>query len=67
MSAACSNLCARWVLPSFIFAIRASGSLGCTQSSFEPFFGRFRSSFARSSRVGVSIPEARATSSSHAS
>ena len=31
------------------------------------FFGRVRSSFARSSRVGVSIPDALATCSSHSS
>ena len=54
-------------MPSFIFVIRASGSCGCTQSLFDPLFGRFRSSFARSSRVGVSIPEARASCASHSS
>ncbi len=67
MSTACSSLCARRVRPSFIFVIRASGSCGCSQSLFEPLFGRFRSSFARSSRVGVSIPEAAASCSSHSS
>jgi hypothetical protein len=43
--------------------IFASGSFGLYQSSFEPFFFRFRSRRARSSRVGVSIPEAFARSS----
>ena len=57
-STACSALCARCVRPSFIFVIFASGSCGCVQSSFEPFFFRFRSSRARSSRVGVSMPDA---------
>jgi hypothetical protein len=46
------------VRPSFIFVMRASGSCGCRHSVFRPFFGRFRSSRARSARVGVSIPEA---------
>jgi hypothetical protein len=44
------------VRPSFIFVIRASGSCGCRHSSLEPFFFRFWSSFANSSRVDVSIP-----------
>ena len=48
------------VRPSFIFVIRASGSCGCSQSSLLPFLGRFRSSFARSALVGVSIPDASA-------
>src|SRR5215471_7735430 len=56
ISTACSALCAKCVWPSFIFVILASGSSGCSHSSLEPFFGRFRSNFARSSRVGVSIP-----------
>ena len=42
----------------FILVIVASGSCGCVQSSFEPFFFRLRSMRARSARVGVSIPEA---------
>ena len=67
MSTACSSLCAKRVRPSFIFVIRASGSCGCFQSLFDPFPGRLRSSFARSARVGVSIPEDRASCSSHAS
>ena len=57
-STACSALCAKWVRPSFIFVILASGSCGCVQSSFEPFFFRFRSMRAVSARVGVSIPDA---------
>ena len=57
-STACSALCAKCVRPSFIFVIFASGSWGWVQSSFEPFFFRFRSSRARSARVGVSTPEA---------
>ena len=57
-STACSALCARCVRPSFILVILASGSCGCVQSSFEPFFFRFRSSRAKSARVGVSMPEA---------
>src|SRR5438093_7433003 len=39
-SIACSALCTRCVRPSFIFVILASGSCGCVQSSFEPFFFR---------------------------
>ena len=46
------------VRPAFIFVIFASGSCGWVQSSFEPFFFRFRSIRARSTRVGVSMPEA---------
>jgi hypothetical protein len=57
-STACSALCAKCVRPSFIFAILASGSCGWVQSSFDPFFFRFRSTRARSARVGVSMPEA---------
>jgi hypothetical protein len=38
--------------------IFASGSCGCVQSSFEPFFLRVRSIRAKSARVGVSMPEA---------
>jgi len=37
-SMACSALCAKCVRPYFIFVILASGSGGCVQSSFEPFF-----------------------------
>jgi hypothetical protein len=36
--------------------MRASGSLGFSQSSFDALFFRFLSSLARSSRVGVSMP-----------
>ena len=57
-STACSALCAKCVRPSFIFVIFASGSCGCVQSSFEPFFFRFRSRRAKSARVGVSMPDA---------
>jgi hypothetical protein len=49
------------VRPSFIFVILASGSCGCVQSSFEPFFCRFRSIRAKSARVGVPMPEAMAS------
>ncbi len=63
---ACSCLCARCVRPSFIFMIWASGSYGFFQSPFEPFFFRFRSIRARSSRVGVAIPDASAKSSRNA-
>ena len=59
-STACSALWARCVRPSFIFAIFASGSFGCFQSSLEPFFRRFRSKRASSARVGVGMPEAAA-------
>ena len=38
--------------------MRESGSWGCSQSLFDPLFLRCRSSLVRSSRVGVSIPEA---------
>jgi len=34
------------------------GSCGWAQSSFNPFFFRYRSTRARSARVGVSIPDA---------
>ena len=44
------------IRPSFIFVIFASGSCGCVQSSFEPFFFRFRSIRAKFARVGVSMP-----------
>ena len=44
--------------PNFILVILAWGSNGWVQSSFDPFFGRLRSIGARSSRVGVSIPDA---------
>src|ERR1700704_2506968 len=57
-STACSALWAKCVRPSFIFAIFASGSHGYIQSSFEVFFLRLRSRRARSSRVGVVIPDA---------
>ena len=46
---------------SFILAIFASGSCGCIQSSFEPFFLRFRSIRARPARVGVLMPAAAAS------
>jgi hypothetical protein len=52
------GLVAKCVRPSFIFVIRASGSCGWVQSSFDPFFFRLRSIRARSARVGVSMPEA---------
>ena len=42
-------VCARCVRPSFIFVIFASGS-GLVQSSFDPFFFRFRSNRASSAR-----------------
>ena len=57
-STACSALWARCVRPSFIFVTFASGSDGFVQSLFDVFFFRFRSSRAKSSRVGVSMPEA---------
>ena len=44
--------------PSFILVIFASGSEGEIHSSLEPFFFRFRSSRAKSARVGVSMPDA---------
>ncbi len=44
------------MLPSFIFAIFASGSCGCSQSALLALFFRFLSTFANSSRVGVSMP-----------
>src|ERR1700722_7790673 len=56
MSTACSALWARWVRPSFILVMRASGSYGWVQSSLDPFLGRLRSNFANCSLVGVSIP-----------
>jgi hypothetical protein len=62
-STACSALCARCVLPSFIFVIFASGSLGFVQSSLFPLPWRSRSSLARSSRVGVLIPDSLASRS----
>jgi hypothetical protein len=46
------------VRPSFIFVIFASGSCGCVQSSFDPFFFRRRSIRAKSARVGVPMPDA---------
>src|ERR1700676_4573415 len=47
---------ARWVVPSFILAILASGSVGLVQSSFDSFLPlRLRSSRMRSSIVGVAI------------
>jgi hypothetical protein len=58
LATACSALCARCVRPFFILAILASGSSGRVQSSLEPFFRRFRSTRAKSSRVGVSTPDA---------
>ena len=67
MSTACSSLCAKRVRPSFILVIRASRSGGCSQSLFEALFGRFRSVLTRSSRVGVSIPEATASCSRNSS
>src|SRR5437773_9853597 len=57
-STACSALCARCVRPSFIFAIRASSSAGLLHSLFDVRFLRLRSNRARSSRVGVVMPEA---------
>ena len=51
------ELLQRGVQPSFILVMRASGSCGFTQSVFDPFFFRFRSTRARSSRVGVAIPD----------
>src|SRR5213082_1175900 len=36
-STACSALCARCVRPSFIFAIRASGSCGCVQLLYDAY------------------------------
>ncbi len=47
---ACSALCARYVRPSFIFVICASGSCGFSQSSMEPFlraFGQLRQLLSR--------------------
>jgi hypothetical protein len=56
-STACSGLKAKWVEPSFIRAIFASGSVGLVQSSFESFLPfRLRSSRTKSSIVGVSTP-----------
>jgi len=57
-STACSALCARCVRPSFIFAIRASPSAGLFHSLIDVRFLRLRSNRAKSSRVGVAIPEA---------
>src|SRR6266576_1110368 len=51
MSTACSALCARWVLPSFILAIRASSSCGFTQSLLLALFFLFLSMRVRSSRA----------------
>ena len=56
MSTACSALYAMWVEPSFILAMRASGSVALFHSWFDPFFFRFRSIRARSSLLGVAIP-----------
>ena len=39
--------------------MRASGSCGCRHSVLRPFFGRLRSSRARSARVGVSMRDLR--------
>ena len=47
--------------------IFASGSCGLVQSSFDPFFFRFRSNRASSARVGVAMPDASASRVSHAS
>jgi hypothetical protein len=58
ISTACSALWARCVLPFFIFATRASSSMGLLHSLFDVRFLRLRSSRAKSSRVGVSMPEA---------
>src|SRR5271157_955748 len=66
-STACSALCAKCVLPSFILAIRASGSYGFFHSLFEPFFLRLRSNRASCSRVGFSIPAAWAKSFKYSS
>ena len=55
---ACSALWAKCVRPSFIFATRASSSTGLFHTLFEVRFLRLRSSRARSSRVGVSMPDA---------
>ena len=54
------TLCARCVRPSFSGPRRhlASGSWGLAQSVFEVFFFRVRSNRARTSRVGVLIPDA---------
>src|ERR1039458_6209338 len=60
-STACSALWARCVLPSFIFAMRESGSAGLFQSLFEVFFLRLRSSRANCSGVGFSMPPALAS------
>src|ERR1700733_2647016 len=57
-STACSALCAKCVRPSFIFVIRASPSAGLSQSLFGIRFFRLRSNRAKSSRFGVSMPEA---------
>lgn len=46
-----------------MFEIRASGSPGCTHSSFDRLPGRFRSSFAISVRVGAATPDSFASSS----
>ena len=43
------------------FLVVASGSCGCVQSLFDPFFFRFRSIRAKSARVGVPMPEALAS------
>src|SRR5215471_8813690 len=40
-----------------LLEISASGSCGFTHSSFDPFWARLRSNFAKSSRVGVAIPD----------
>jgi hypothetical protein len=54
-------LCASRVRPSFSFAIRASGSVGLSQSVLESFLPlRARSSRMRSSAFGVSMPLSRA-------
>ena len=65
-STACSALCAKCVVPSFIFATRASGSVGDSHSwldSVLPF--RLRSNAANSANVGVGTPEATASPSTN--
>ena len=49
------------VRTAFIFATRASSSTGLFHSLFEVRFLRLRSNRAKSSRVGVSIPDALAS------
>src|ERR1044071_3774607 len=60
-STACSALYAKCVRPSFILAIRLSGSVGLCHCSLETFLSlRPRSIRRRSSSVGLAIPSARA-------